>query len=400
MRVIFEKHAPISALRTEQQSREDSIRTGQSNENDPVVAVRELHEQLGRPDTELVVFFCSVDYDLDVIAHEINRVFAGVTVVGCTTAGEIGPLGYLDGGLSGFSLPSSNFTAVAGRVDDLRHFTSRQGEALVHSLLSRLEAQLLDDVERGTFAFVMIDGLSSREESVARAFQHALGRIPSMGGSAGDGGRYRHTHVFSEGSFHEDSAVLVLATTSLPFVTFSTLHFAGTDRRAVVTEADPETRTVFEIDALPAAEGYARLFGVDPSELGPSFFAAHPLVVRIGSADYARAVQSVGANGSLTFFGAIAKGVVLRTAQREDLVADLEGAFECVRHKLGLPSMVIACDCILRSLEIEQSGLREQVGEVFRRYNAVGFATYGEQLHGLHVNQTFTGIAFGRPEAG
>jgi len=90
----------------------------------------------------------------------------------------------------------------------------------------------------------------------------------------------------------------------------------------------------------------------------------------------------------------------LRAAHREDLVADLEDAFDRVRHKVGQPSLVIACDCILRNLEIEQAGLKEQVGEVFRRHNAAGFATYGEQLHGLHVNQTFTGIAFGRPEAG
>jgi len=375
-------------------------RTGQSNARDPVAAVRELHGQLARPETELVVFFCSVEYDLDVIADEVNRVFAGMTVVGCTTAGEIGPLGYLDGSLSGFSLPSGSFTAVTGRVDDLRHFTPRQGATLVDTLLGRLEARAEGEVESGTFAFLMIDGLSSREESVARVFQHALGRIPSMGGSAGDAGRFSHTHVFSEGGFHENSAVLVLAATSLPFITFSTLHFAGTDRRAVVTEADPETRTVFEIDALPAAEGYARLFGVDPGELGPSFFAAHPVVVRIGSGEYARAVQNVGADGSLTFFCAIENGVVLRAAHREDLVADLEDAFDRVRHKVGQPSLVIACDCILRNLEIEQSGLREQVGEVFRRHNTAGFATYGEQLHGLHVNQTFTGIAFGRPEAG
>ncbi|MBN1320211.1 MAG: FIST C-terminal domain-containing protein [Thermoleophilia bacterium] len=376
------------------------MRTGQSNSHDPVVAVRELHRQLTRPETELVVFFCSTDYDLDVIAEQMNRAFAGVTVVGCTTAGEIGPLGYLDGSLSGFSLPSSSFAAVVGRIDDLGHLGLGQGEALVHSLLGRLETRALDALERSMFAFQMIDGLSVREESVTRAFQHALGRIPLVGASAGDAGRFVHTYVFSEGSFHENSVVLVLAATSLQFTTFSTLHFAGTDRRAVVTEADPETRTVFEIDALPAAEGYARLFGVDASELGPSFFAAHPVVARVGSADYARAVQNVGADGSLKFYCAIEKGVVLRAAHRGNLAADLEDAFERVRHKLGQPGLVIACDCILRNLEVEQSGLKERVAEVFRRHNAAGFATYGEQLHGLHVNQTLTGIAFGRPGLG
>lgn len=376
---------------------EEIIHIGQSNARDPVEAVGELHAQLADPGAELVVFFCSPDYDLDVIAEEMGLAFAGVTVVGCTTAGEIGPLGYLDASLAGFSLPSGSFTAVAGRIGDLRHFRPEQGEAFVHLLLGRLESRAPDVYDKNVFAFQMIDGLSVREESVTRAIQHALGRTPFVGGSAGDGGRFAHTFVFSEGSFHEDAAVLVLAATSLPFTTFSTLHFTGTDRRAVVTAADPGTRTVMEIDALPAAQGYARLFGVDASELDTSFFAAHPLVVRIGSADYARSVQNVGADGSLIFFCAIEKGVVLRAAQKRDLVADLEDAFGRIRHSVGEPSLVIACDCILRNLEIERLGVRERVAEIFRRHNAVGFATYGEQPHGLHVNQTLTGLAFGRP---
>ena len=377
---------------------EQSIRTGHSNAPDPVEAVGELHQQLYQPGAELVAFFCSTDYDLDLIAAEISRVFAGVTVVGCTTAGEIGPLGYLDRSVSGFSLPSAGFTVVSGHIDDLEQFGREQGEEFVHLLLGRLESRVPVLDEQSIFAFQMIDGLSGREESVSRVFQHALGRIPMVGGSAGDSGRFSHTYVFSDGRFREDSVALVLAATSLPFTSFSTLHFAGTDRRAVVTAADPQTRRVMEIDALPAIEGYARLFGVDTGELGTSFFAAHPLVVRVGGADYARSVQKIDPDGSLTFFCAIEKGVVLRAADKRDLVADLEDAFGRIRQNIGQPSLVIACDCILRNLEMGLTGVKERVAELFRRNNTAGFSTYGEQLYGLHVNQTLTGLAFGRPE--
>ncbi|MBN1630299.1 MAG: FIST C-terminal domain-containing protein [Thermoleophilia bacterium] len=374
------------------------IRIGQSNAPDAEAAVRELHEQVTQPDTELVVFFCSTEYDLDIIAREVNQVFAGVTVVGCTTAGEIGPMGYLDHSLSGFSLPSSSFTAVCGSVDDLRRFAPEDGESLAHLLLGQLESRVSDTYEQSIFAFQMTDGLSVREESVTRAFQHALGRIPLVGGSAGDGERYAHAYVFSAGRFQENSAVLVLAATSLPFTTFSTFHFSGTDRRAVVTAADPETRTVTEIDGLPAVEGYARLCGVDVSEVGSSFYGDHPLMVRIGGTDYARSVVRVNPDGSLTLFCAIEEGVVLRAAERGDIVADLEEALERVQRNVGRPTLVIACDCTLRSLEIGRLGLKERVSETFRRCNASGFATYGEQFYGVHINQTLTGIAFGGSE--
>ena len=166
----------------------------------------------------------------------------------------------------------------------------------------------------------------------------------------------------------------------------------------MVTAADPETRTVTEIDGLPAVEGYARLFEVDVSEVGSSFYGDHPLMVRIGGTDYARSVVRVNPDGSLTLFCAIEEGVVLRAAERGDIAVDLEEAFERVQRNVGRPSLVIACDCTLRSLEIGRLGLRQRVGEMFHRQNAAGFATYGEQFYGVHINQTLTGIAFGRPE--
>lgn len=376
----------------------DKIRTGQSSARDSAAAVRELHDQLFQSDAGLVIFFCASRYDLDVIAREMVRAFMGVQVVGCTTAGEIGPLGYLDGSITGISFPADTFTAVSGRVDHLQRFTFDQGEALVGGLQGRLETLAPWAQEKNIFAFQMMDGLSLREETVTQAFQRVLGKIPLMGGSAGDAEHFAHTYVFSEGSFHEDSAVLVLAATSLPFMTFSTEHFSGTDRRAVVTAANPSTRTALEIDGLPAAEGYARLVGVDASELDPSFFSSHPVVVRIGGTDHPRAIQRANPDGSLTFYCAMEEGVVLRAALRGDLVTDLAGAFVHVRHNLGAPSLVLACDCILRNQEITQLGVKERVAEIFRLNKAVGFATYGEQLRGVHVNQTLTGIAFGSAE--
>jgi hypothetical protein len=46
-------------------------------------------------------------------------------------------------------------------------------------------------------------------------------------------------------------------------------------------------------------------------------------------------------------------------------------------------------------LEIFQTGLKERVETIFRQNNLIGFNSYGEQFHGVHVNQTLTGIAIG-----
>jgi hypothetical protein len=242
----------------------------------------------------------------------------------------------------------------------------------------------------------LIDGLSEREEVVTRALQNALGDIPVVGGSAGDGLNIARTHVYFDGRFHTDAAVAVLASTPRPFTIFKIQHFVPTNERLVVTEADAAHRVVREINGLPAAEEYARVIGADSRNLQPARFASSPVVVLLDGGNYVRAIQKVCPDGSLKFFCAIEEGLVLRVACGVDLVANMAEAFEQIRGEIGSPELVLGCDCILRKLEIFQNGVTREAHDIFDRNNTVGFSTYGEQYRGVHVNQTLTGIAIGR----
>jgi hypothetical protein len=376
------------------------IRRAQSSAADVRTAVREFHAGVLQPDTALVVFFCSPEYDLSELAAEMRRVFAGVQTLGCTTAGEIGPAGCRERSITGLSFSSRICVAVSARIPDLQSFEASEGYWLAQDLLRRLESAEPRACSTKTFGLLLTDGLSVREEPVMRALQSAVGEIELVGGSAGDGLHFGSTWVYADGAFHTDSAVLALLTTSLPFKTFKTQHFIATDQRVVVTGADPRRRLVTEIDGRPAAEEYARLIGVGVDGLDAASFAAQPLVVVIDEAAYVRSIQKANPDGSLTLFCAIDEGVVLRTARCGDLAADLEHALAEVCNATGGAQVTIGFDCVLRKLEIEKRGLTDRVETALRRHNVVGFNTYGEQYHGVHVTQTLTGIAIGEPEDG
>ena len=296
------------------------IRLAQSSAAEARQAVAEFHAAVSQLDMELVLFFCSSEYDLDVLADEMNRQFAGIQVVGCTTAGEIGPAGCLVHSLSGASFPSISCVAVSGLLERLSQFEIAKGNDFGQALLQKLESKAPQASPENSFALMLIDGLSMREEIVTHSLQHALGRITLFGGSAGDDQQFSKTHVFNEGRFHADSAVLILINTSLPFRIFKTQHFVSTDERLVVTEADTATRTVKEINGLPAAAEYARLVGVDENELNSMRFASSPVVVIIDGTDYVRSIQKANPDGSLTFFCAIEEGVVFRVAHGVGMV--------------------------------------------------------------------------------
>ncbi len=242
---------------------------------------------------------------------------------------------------------------------------------------------------------LLIDGLSVREEQVVSAIATTLGDTPLVGGSAGDDLNFRRTWILFDGRFVTNAAALLLIATRRRVSVFKTEHFLNTERKVVVTGANPRARIVTELNAEPAAFEYARIVGLAGEALSPRIFAAHPLMVRVGGLYHVRAIQKVNPDHSLTFFCAIDEGLVLTIAKSVDVVHDLEDLFARIKNEVGEPDLIIGCDCVLRNIEIEERQLKGVVSELFVRNGVIGFCTYGEQFGSMHVNQTFTGVAIG-----
>lgn len=372
-----------------------SFRLGQSNRQDAAAAVAELHTQIVQDDPALVLFFCSSAYDLDEMAAQINRLFPGTPVIGATSAGGFGPDFYGQSGLSGLSISKKACSVVTGSMAGLQLFQAAKAHEMAARLYRDMEIQCPAFLPSNCFALQMIDGMSFREDPVSHALQSALGIIPVVGGSAGDDMHFKRTMVFFDGAFHQDALALALVNTDLPFTGFMTQHFEPVSEPLVVTEADSAQRIVLEFNGLPAAQEYARCTGVDENQLDATLFANHPMVIGIDDVYYVRSIQRVQPGGGLSFYGAIEEGVVLRVARAVDFLGNLQSQFQLIRDKIGEPELVIGCECVMRRLEVERSGLVEPIRQLLSANRAIGFCTYGEQYRGLHLNQTLTGIAIG-----
>lgn len=376
------------------------IRRSASAAANPAAVAAELHRDLDQPGICLVVVFLSAACDLDALAAALHDRFGAVPVIGCTTAGELSSRGYQLGTVIGLSLAAPDFSAAAVLLRDLRHFNLAAGTSAVRGALQALR-RAGPGFRRGQmFGFTLIDGLSNCEEAVVSALHGVMGEIPLCGGSAGDCLRFTRTLVLHDGKWHADSALFVLVATTRPFHAFKTEHFIVGNERSVVTAAEPARRIVTEINAEPAAREYARVVGLEIERLTPMIFANHPMVVRVGGANFVRSIQKVNDDESLTFFCAIDEGIVLRVAQGIDLAENLDELFSSLRATLGPPALTLGFDCILRGLEMDETHIRDRVGHMMAANNVFGFATYGEQFQAMHVNQTFTGIAIGERRPG
>ncbi|CAN7510588.1 FIST N-terminal domain-containing protein [Mesorhizobium sp. LjRoot246] len=346
-----------------------------------------------------LLFFSQSLVEASALSQALMTHAPGLHHAGCSTAGEITPQGLEDGHVLAMLLPSSAFTAVSVMVENLSSSGMDRITGEVEALRRSLRGHLGCDSTKGTFALCFIDGLSYAEEAVSSAIHWGLDDIPLLGGSAGDDLKFETTSLISNGKVTSDSAIIVLISTEIPFHVFKTDNFVPTDEKLVVTASDPDHRIVREFNATNAAEEYAASVGIVPQMLTPLSFASHPVVVKVGGEYYCRSIQKMHPDGSLSFFCAIDDGVVLSIAQPKDLVEATRAALRDVGERLGGIDMIFGFDCVLRRLDARNRQVFRDISELYRVNNVIGFGTYGEQYRSMHLNQTFTGIAFGERQA-
>ena len=344
---------------------------------------------------ELLLFHTSTLFDLDTVAKEISARFPHVNIVGCTSAGEFNKNGYGTEKLLAVAFLKNEFSIATALVPNLGEVNFDEAHDIASGLRRALQGRERRYDTEQHFVISVLDGLTRHEEHFLETFATAFGNIPHLGGSAGDDLKLEATYVFYNGEFHRDAAVLLLVGTGKPFTVFSIDHINSPVSKLVVTHADPESRTVYEINGEPAAQYYASLLGMKAEDLTPDVFSMFPLAVMVGGKYFIRSIQKVDlATNAITFYCAVDIGIILTFVQLGDCIEALESKLDKLRAQLGEPEFVYACDCFLRRLEIQQGKNDHEIRRLQQRYNVAGFNAYGEHIHSVHLNQTFTGVYF------
>lgn len=371
------------------------IRAASSASSSVDTAIAELKSGLGGKDFQYIIVFFAIEFDAGELAEGLAKAFPGVTISGCSTAGEIGPAGMTEGQLLAIAFPRDGFRVHAGLIEAVGAFGIERANAIVRGLKGQIAADNTRRLGERVFGVMLVDGLSGAEETLVAAVHWAFDDMQLIGGSSGDGLRFHRTALIHDGEVHQRAAILIMIESDYPFRIFKTQNFEPTQIKLVVTSADTTNRIVHELNAEPAAREYASAIGLMPNDLGPFSFASYPLVVKVGGDYYCRSIRNMNADGSLSFFCAIDEGLVFTVARPQDMLRSTASLFGELDQSLGGIDLVLGFDCILRRLDAETRQIRRQMDELYRKYKVVGFQTYGEQLNAMHLNQTLTGVAFG-----
>ncbi|MEP6884670.1 MAG: FIST N-terminal domain-containing protein [Gammaproteobacteria bacterium] len=347
-----------------------------------------------RGDSALTVVFATTDLDLAAMGADLAA--RGVTrVIGASTGRIISSQGFEPRGVTGFHLPAGRFAAADTLFEDVAGMGLPELRARVHRLQLELGSGP-GGAFKHRFALLLVDAESRCEERLAAVLGMELNGMPLIGGSAGDlyfnplGHPPGSTRLLFHGSAKRGAAILCLVASASPVTAYCHNHYLPSDKKFVITDAEPALRLVREIDGRPALAVYAAACGFRRLPRESRDFAPFPLMIRIGGHYYARGIQRIYPDGALEFACALEPGLVVALAKPGDMIASLETLFATMRRQIGVPELVIGLDCAARTAYMERQGLAKGIEALLQEHAVTGFSSLGEQFNTIHANNSFT----------
>jgi hypothetical protein len=341
-----------------------------------------------------VTIFCSVSCDLPALAESVRATLAKtpadqggvVTIVGCTTSGQLTGTGVTDGsvvisawGGSGFQVRTRVATEATRRLRE----TGVEVAGGVAELDRPYKALLL-----------LCDGLSGSQHEIVRGAYTVLGAaVPMVGGAAGDDLTFQGTYQF----YGDLSGVRVLADSVIGVAIGSTaplgIGIAHGWRRighSMIVTSSQEGR-VYQFDGVPALDAYLRQIGADEAVAADEvafqeLSLQHPLGLSRRSGEDIRVIQSRDlTERSIDCLADVPQGALAWLMESDD-EALIAGADESCRQALSMldgapPIGVLAFDCAARKLKLGTDGVKREVAEMAERLADIpfaGFYTNGE----------------------
>ena len=379
------------------------IGVGRSADPDPVAAAREaVGGALEGEDPKLAIVFCSRSYDAHALVAEINANAPGVSLIGCSTAGEIATGGpdessvvvTLMGG-DGFSIA----TAVARNApDDLRR-AGAEAAACIDQIEAREHRTLL----------LLTDGLAGDQTMIVRGAYSVVGaQVPLVGGCAGDDLRMSQTHQLY-GQEVLTGAVVAAAIGSDAPLGIGVRHGWRRVGDPMLITRSADSR-VYEIEGRPALDVYFERLEA-PEEVRSDaaafvrFAQVHPLGLASRSEEHVRFIGDANfEDRSLGCIAEVPQGSLAWLMEGDDtsVLEATDAACEDALQALdGRPALgLLAFDCIARRGVLGDEGIRSEVERVAALGGGApvaGFYTYGEiarirGINGFH-NQTLVVLA-------
>ncbi len=333
------------------------------------------------------------------LLQELQQVYPGAHLFGCSTAGEISNTQVFDNSLVATAIQFEQTTLHGVRIKPQKGSSDFQaGELLAQEL----------DKEGLVHVFVLSRGVNvNGSDLVAGLTRHLPPHVTVTGGLSGDGDRFQETLIVWEGKLETESIVVLGFYSQRLRVGYGSLGGWDTfgPKRLITHSAG---NVLYQLDGKSALSLYKAYLGEYAQGL-PATGLLFPLcLLTPDSPDpVVRTILSVNeAEQSITFAGDMPEGMYTRLMRAnfdrlvDGAVSAAKTSYEAIHTS---PELAILISCVGRKLVLKQrvdeevKGVRAVMGD---RTVLTGFYSYGEispftagEMCKLH-NQTMTITTF------
>ncbi len=357
---------------------------GHSNDPDSQAAIAEVLAQCTTDLADMLpkagILFAAIDFDHSLILKEIEQVFPGMDLIGCTTDGEISSrLGFQQDSLTLFLFSSDTVDICAGVGYKAKNDPIAAAKQAVKQATQKSNAAPKLCITLP--ASYIEDGSTTSGESILRGLKLALGsHFPILGGTAGDQFNFQKTYQFFRNQVLTDSLPVLIFSGDILFSHGIGCGWQAIGRKSIVTKA--QGTVLYEIDGKPAGEFYQQYLG----DRSPT--AENPLAVYEGDSDryYMRVPNTYDAHtGSINFLGDIPEQAIVQVTDisRDEVVTAAETSFQMARENYPgtEPEAVLLFSCCCRRWLLGTRTKEEcelVKNALVKEIPICGFYTYGE----------------------
>lgn len=371
-----------------------NLKRGFSRSSDSKEAVDAVVSSINQSDVKFVIFFASSKYDFALVSKSMKEAFKSAEVIGCTTAGEIGPQGFVDGTLVAMSIAADDFTPSTAVIKDIKQRAMLSKNEVINAFTKTGMDVNDPNVSKKGFGIVLIDGLQAAEEKVMSVFSLVFKEFPILGGSAGDDLKFKETFVSANGEVYTNAAVVTFIKTNKKIYPYKENIYVPTEKELKVTKVDLEGRVVYEFNNAPAVDEYAAALDVTKDKV-PACFNSHPLGRQFADNIWIASPYQIVDEG-MRFYAQIMPNSVVKLLKAIDPVSEAKRTVENIKANLPGVKGIIGFNCILRYLQFKDENICGPVyNELSKLGEVIGFSTYGEQYFKYQVSQTLTLVALG-----
>lgn len=378
---------------------------GHSEDPDSKSAIAEVIQQccqsLATDRPQAGILFAALDFDHAFILAQIQEVFSGIELVGCTTNGEMSSvLGFQEDSLILMVFCSDQIMIRAG----LGRGLSQNIDAAVQEAIATATTELSEPPQ---LCLTFPEGIGTDGFSIIQALQHHLGtKVPIFGGTSADNLAIQQSYQFFQGEVTSDAIPLLLFFGNIHYSYGTASGWKPIGQKSKVTQVDG--CIVYKIDGKSALEFYQQHLG----KAGCIHeYISYPLAIFTDNS-YDFYLRTPGAHdenlGSVTFLSNIPANATIQMTEisRKGVLDATNKSLEiAIKNYPGqAPSAALIISCAARRMLLGTRAREEY--EVFRAHLSpnipcCGFYSFGEisplqtsEVSQFH-NQTFITLLLG-----